>query len=91
MRTTDGRSARAAAENADDSTRASLGACVLGVTVLPGASEGGGGSAGPPPGGAASPGAGAGARREQPVAAATIRSGMTTPDRNTVGNVTVAI
>src|SRR5262245_22149141 len=32
MRTTLGRSARATAENADDSTRASLGACILGVT-----------------------------------------------------------
>ena len=41
MRTTDGRSAFAAAENADDSTRASLGASVLGVTVPPGCSAGG--------------------------------------------------
>ena len=44
MRTTDGRSAFAAAENAVDSTRASLGASVLGVTVPPGASDGAGGS-----------------------------------------------
>ena len=48
MRTTDGRSALATAENADDSTRASLGASVLGVTVPPGASDG----AGRPPAGA---------------------------------------
>jgi hypothetical protein len=43
MRTTDGRRAFAAAENADDNTRASLGASVFGVTVPPGASEGAGG------------------------------------------------
>ena len=47
MRTTDGRSARATAEKADDRTRASLGASVLGVTAPPGCSAGGGeGSAG---------------------------------------------
>jgi hypothetical protein len=45
MRTTDGRSAFAAAENADDNTRASLGASVFGVTVPPGASDGAGGPA----------------------------------------------
>src|SRR5580704_2041122 len=42
MRTTEGRSARATAEKADDRTRASLGASVLGVTAPPGCSAGGG-------------------------------------------------
>ena len=64
MRTTDGRSARATAENADDSTRASLGASVLGVTVPPGTSDGAAGAPGAgAAGGLASPGSGAGARR----------------------------
>jgi hypothetical protein len=43
MRTTDGRNAFAAAENADDNTRASLGASVFGVTVPPGVRDGAGG------------------------------------------------
>ncbi len=48
MRTTDGRSARATASKADDRTRASLGASVLGVTAPPGCSPGGAdGAAGP--------------------------------------------
>jgi hypothetical protein len=78
MRTTDGRSARAAAENAADSTRASLGASVRGVTTLPGASDGAAGAAA---GAAGSPGFGDGARRWQPTAAAHASNQTTGPIR----------
>ena len=57
MRTTDGRSAFATAENADDSTRASFGASVFGVTGPPGASAGGGGGSCAALGAAVPPGA----------------------------------
>jgi hypothetical protein len=76
MRTTDGRNAFAAAENADDRTRASLGAAVLGVTVSPGDNDGAAGS-----GGAwADPVAslfGEGAWRRQPVAPTAVSNTMT--------------
>ena len=72
MRTTDGRSARATAENADDSTRASLGASVRGVTVPPGASDGAAGAPAGAPVGLASSDFGGAARRWQPVATATV-------------------
>ena len=68
MRTTDGASARAAAENADDSTRASLGASVLGVTVPPGVSDGAGGGTGGGRVALDSSGFGDDPRRWQPVA-----------------------
>jgi hypothetical protein len=79
MRTTDGRKARAAAENAADSTRASLGASVRGVTTLPGASDGAG-AAGDVGAGSA-PGFGAGAERLQPAAAAHTTNETTRPIR----------
>jgi hypothetical protein len=70
MRTTDGRSARATAENADDITRASLGASVLGVTGpaagVPNAVPPGGGATGDP---SAAGGRGEPAWRWQPGAA----------------------
>src|SRR5688572_7725795 len=57
MRTTDGRNAFAVVENAVDSTRASFGASVLGVTGPPGASVGAGGGSCAALGAAVLPGA----------------------------------
>ena len=87
MRTTDGRNAFAVAENADDSTRASFGASVLGVTGPPGASAGAGAACfvvGPdaavPPDGACcmSPELGPDPPRRHPGEAATITTATAT-------------